>query len=578
MPAALPTDPALSKAVKDFGLGPYDGQSDDSGTHGEDSERKEPAGRTLPDDGTKSPQIADPFESDLFRSYPDTPDMRLTMSLPGDFKELFQSHPKDDGDEDEDRVQGVFDPAEHDRALAYPDGVNPSLGGFDPKMIARALQQRIEIDRAWNQLYESFARDGCAHERIAAGELPGDIDGNFQHQHPQDVETLDARVMGVGQAHIPEGDGVDGRDPGAISPKVNENLGGASELPSDEDNEAARTDYYEYSNPVHASIIPGYIAPNEDSGAYTSQAEKTSDSALPGVEKNDLSMDDWLQSLGNWWSGRVDGDASGRQGYPSTDFAENVDFDKSDQDGGGTVSPMGDSRMLAMDQSEWNRKMDEAMKIPDESSQKAAIDSLYNTLREDKKSQPKKKASMNRTATNIPLVNSLTKDFLKACGKKDLTKRHVLAFLQSLGQPQFLSSDIIRCLKLAHDIHVKDVLDEFPVARTASAAGGTTVARVRNKLIDLEGQFVLQPEVASVYRRCAANLTRVLIDMERLETGKRRKADEDPEKCYDGAMTEAVTQSYEEYTKSCEQSGQPAMTHDEWLHGLKADPQVNTHG
>ncbi len=576
MPAALPTDPALDKAVKNFGIGPYDSQSDDSGTHGEDSERKEPAGRSLPDDPTKSPQFNDPFQHERLLSYPDDtqgqPDMRLT-SLPGEDKTLFLTHPKNEKDEDEEEwAGGVHDPFQPDRELSYPDGANPNLG-FDINIMRRARQKRAEIDRAWRYLL-----DECAREQVAAADLPGDPDGNFQHFHPK-MDTLDARVMGVGQTKLPEGDGADGRDPGAISPKVNENLGGASELPSDEDNEAARADYYERLNPVHAAIVPSYIAPNEDSGAYTSQSEKTSDSALPGVEKNDLSMDDWLQSLGNWWSGRVDGDASGRQGYPSTDFAENVDFDKSDQDGGGTVAPMGDSRTLAMDQSEWNKKMDEAMKIPDESSQKAAIDSLYTTLREDKKSQPKKKASMNRNATNITLVNSLTKDFLKACGKKDLTKRHVLAFLQSLGQPQFLSSDIIRCLKLAHDIHVKDVLDEFPVARTASTVGGTTVAQVRRKLIDLEGEFVLQPEVSSILRRCAANLTRALIDMERLETGKVRKADaHDPEKCYDSAMKESTQQAYEDYQKSCEQSGQTPMTHDEWLHGVQKVPEVRIHG
>jgi hypothetical protein len=86
-----------------------------------------------------------------------------------------------------------------------------------------------------------------------------------------------------------------------------------------------------------------------------------------------------------------------------------------------------------------------------------------------------------------------------------------------LNLPQYLSSDIIRCLKISHDIHVKDVLDEFPVYRKASAAIGTTIGRARHVLIALECKYVLDPEVASTFRRCAANLTRALIDMERLE-------------------------------------------------------------
>ena len=125
----------------------------------------------------------------------------------------------------------------------------------------------------------------------------------------------------------------------------------------------------------------------------------------------------------------------------------------------------------------------------------------------------------SRQATNINLVTDLTSQFLKACGKKDLTKRHVLAFLQSLGHPQFLSSDIIRCLKLSHEVYVKDVLDEFPVHRQTTASQ-TSIASLRDKLIQLEIDNVLDPKVSSVYRRCAANLSRVIVDLERLETDR----------------------------------------------------------
>jgi hypothetical protein len=175
----------------------------------------------------------------------------------------------------------------------------------------------------------------------------------------------------------------------------------------------------------------------------------------------------------------------------------------------------------------------------------------------------------SRQATNINQVVALTKDFLKEAGKKGLTKRHVLAFLQSRGLPQYLSSDIIRCLKLSHNVFVKDVLDEFPVARAASTAGNTTVARVRNKLIDLECRYVLQPEVAGVLRRLAANLTRALIDMDRIASDGSVK---EAEKCYDDAMKESTKTAYEAYCKSCRESGQSCMSHDEWLKGMKSEP------
>ncbi len=51
MPSALPSENAWSKAVKDFGIGPYDGASDDTTPKGEDDERREPEGKSLPDGG-----------------------------------------------------------------------------------------------------------------------------------------------------------------------------------------------------------------------------------------------------------------------------------------------------------------------------------------------------------------------------------------------------------------------------------------------------------------------------------------------------------------------------------------------
>lgn len=484
MPSVLPTENSVDKAVNAWGIDTYDGQRDSNGEHGEDSEAHEPAGRSLPDDATKSPQTNSPEE---WLSYPVEPESRTVTNLVSSDQEQDQEQEQDD--ESQEFVRDPFSP---DRALAYPDGDNGRLGRHMAWLLTRA------------ELL------GYA----ASGGLPGDLDGNIQHFHPK-TETYDARVETVADGKcsiLPQEQGVDGRDPGSMR---NKTTGGHSEVPTDADNPAARTDYYDSMHPGHTgqkkqqSGMTDYVAPSEDSGAYASQ-DKTSDSALPTVNKNEGSMDNWLQSLGNWWSGSEIEDVSSPQGFPTTDMSENVDFDKSDQQDGGQVVPMGDSRMFAMTQTEWNRHMDDAQKIPDENQRAKAIETLYESLKEIPGSRVK---PMQRKATNIPQVIALTKDFLKDYGKKDLTKRHVLAFLQKQNLPQYLSSDIIRCLKLSHSIFVKDVLDEFPVYRAASQ---TTVAQVRQKLIDLECHYVRQPEVASVLRRLAADLTRSLLDMERL--------------------------------------------------------------
>jgi hypothetical protein len=372
--------------------------------------------------------------------------------------------------------------------------------------------------------------------------MPGDLDGNFQHFHPK-TEVYDARVETTADGSIlPQEQGVDGRDPGHFSRKK-KNSQEHSELPSDGDNPSARTDYYDYQHPGHTgasnpaeqvrkrkekrpdlycpkclwmtgggpcprhggpawtkkreeaaraksregsvlgsvlAMFSDYVAPTEDMGAYAGKKKKTSeDSELPAPMKNEETMDDTLQPLGNWWSGKEIEDITSPYGFPATDFDENINYDRSDNQDGGTTVPLGDPKMFASGRT----------------------------------------SMTTRQATNIHQVVGLTKDFLKEAGKENLTKRTVLAFLQGRNLPQYLSSDIIRCLKIQHDIHVKDVLDEFPVARKASVAMGTTIARARHALIELECKHVLDPQVASVLRRCAAQLTRALIDMERLEAG-----------------------------------------------------------
>jgi hypothetical protein len=116
-----------------------------------------------------------------------------------------------------------------------------------------------------------------------------------------------------------------------------------------------------------------------------------------------------------------------------------------------------------------------------------------------------------RQATNISMISDLTQDFMNKFGKKDLTRRHVMSFLSESNTPQFLASDIIRCLKLRHSVYVKDVLDEFPIAKTASD-GRLSLAAIRAKLAMLESSS--QPEVVSQLRQCSACISSVIKDLE----------------------------------------------------------------
>lgn len=467
MPSILPTENTQSKAVDTWGIGTYDSQRDESGDHGENSEAHEPAGHTLPDDQTKSPQTNDPEE---WLSYPNEPESRTVTNMVSSEMRL---GPLPNGDplpktcehDDEcdcEPVHGevelnVFNP---DRNLSYPDSADARLGTL------------------WHRGF------------VAVTEMPGDTDANIQHFHPK-TDIYDARVESSAQEEkksiLPQEQGVDGRDPGHFTQKkkTSQEFAEHSELPQDGGNPAARTDYFDNMHPGHTgsarqSFFSDYVAPTEDMGAYAGKKKKTSeDSELPGPMKNEETMEDWLGAIGNYWSGKEIEDISSPYGFPATDFDENIEFDRSDNQDGGYTVPLGDPKMFAS----------------------------------------RRTSMTTRQATHITQVVALTKDFLKEAGKEHLTKRHVLAFLQQHGLPQYLSSDIIRCLKLSHDIHVKDVLDEFPVARKASTASQTTIARARVALISLECKHVLEPEVASVLRRCAANLTRAIIDMERLEAG-----------------------------------------------------------
>lgn len=370
MPASLPTESAVDKAVNEFGIGTYDSDNG-NGSRGEDDEdgksETSPHGDALP--GTHG---LDPFGPDRMLSYPQT----------------FSSS----------------------QEVVTADGRVLSMESY-----ARELADRLRA--------------------TAADMLPGDVDAETTHRHP-DTGRVDSRVMSVAET---------------------------SELPDDHDNPSARSDYYDH---MTTGMDPGVWA-DEDSGSWSGE-KKAPGAALPGVMKNETSMDDFLGALGNYWSGYETEDVSGPQGFPTEDFSENVDYDRSDLQGGGRVLASGRGKMN------------------------------------------------QRQATNIELVGKLAQDFLKEFGKKDLTRRHVMAFLQQTGNHGYLVSDVIRCLKLRHSVFVKDVLDEFPVVKTASD-GRSSLAAMRDKLIQLEVASVLQPEVSFQFRRCAASLSVAIADLERLE-------------------------------------------------------------
>jgi hypothetical protein len=252
-----------------------------------------------------------------------------------------------------------------------------------------------------------------------------------------------------------------------------------SELPEEEDNPPARSDYYD---PMHFGKDSDNIWPDEDSGAYANDEEES----LPGAEHNDVTMKNWLDALGNAWSGYVCEDMNVPRGFPSEDYSENVDYQKTND---GTHG----GRVMA--------------------------GRIMRTTYDD----PSESASTPRTATDLKLVEELTKTFLKKHGKKGITRRAVTEFLQEEGRGdrQYLASDIVRCLKHSHKIVIPDVLDTFPVAKTASSrvniSADSVLSNTYDQLIDLEIQNVHVPEIASVLRRCAATLVRAMIGLERIE-------------------------------------------------------------
>lgn len=211
-----------------------------------------------------------------------------------------------------------------------------------------------------------------------------------------------------------------------------------------------RTDYYDR---MSIGGMDGDEWADEDAGVYAGEYEQID--SLPTPETNEKYMDNYLNSSGNYMSGYIVEDESNPAGFPSTGYND-----------GTSMKPTNASE-----------------------------------------------SKMNRIATNIQEVRSLTDNFIKEFGKSHLTRRHVLAFLQKVGSPQFLASDIIRCLCLDHNIFVRDVMDEFPIHKSSSV---TKMSSIRGALVDLELLHIRDPEIASNYRTAAAELTKAISLLERM--------------------------------------------------------------
>lgn len=318
------------------------------------------------------------------------------------------------------------------------------------------------------EYYLSYPQEQTVWNKHSTGSLPGDLDRPPRGGNPSaDVFVDVLPTSGLGN----DGD-ENGMSDDEEGPALDRGAGGGhAELP-DGDLPAARSDYYDRT--VYGSRSFDWIAPYEDSGAYAGDDDG---SGLPGPAKNDVSMDDFLGALGNAWQGFVYEDISNPYGFPSEDFSENSDFWKSND---GSVG-----ETLANDDT--------------------SITFFGSGI-------------AMRTATDIKLVIGLTKDFVKEYGKKNIVRRHVLSFLQDKGLPQYLASDVVRCLKHQHNVVIPDVMDTFPLAKTASHMAKTASADLGSayrSIATLQIRHSDDPETSSVLRRCSSILSGIMADLDR---------------------------------------------------------------
>lgn len=153
--SSLPTDNALDKAVDSFGLGMYD-EAIPKGGRGENSNQKEPAGKSLPDGGGSY----DPFGPDRLMGYPDS--MVATSRLPGDLDRLPRNY----------RSDVIEDPV---MTVAYAE-----LPQGDDGPVARSDYYDKTVTGSISDVWPSHGGDVWATEdEDALDSLPETV-GNFQ--------------------------------------------------------------------------------------------------------------------------------------------------------------------------------------------------------------------------------------------------------------------------------------------------------------------------------------------------------------------------------------------------------------
>lgn len=351
--------------------------------------------------------------------------------------------------------------------------------------------------------------------------LPGDGDRPSPGPRPAD-STIDSLAGPPSDVRLSD-------PPGA---RVSE-----SALPSDSDNPAARSDYYDRmtmgsrqarlltrsdvgsditEDEAVAELVRGMREaerifamdegrywPSEDSGSYVTSEKKDAGGDLeevdesgvaykdedghyvdqegniesyPQPEFNDVLFDDTLGALGNSDSGYVVEDMSNPRGFPSEEFLEEADF------------------------------VDENPGLPE-------VWHLQPFGYASSLTAAGKTAMTTRTATDVEKVRSLTSAFLKEHGKKNIVRRSVLAFLQDQGLPQYLASDIIRCMKHDHDILIPDVMDTFPVAKEAPE-DLRRIAALHGRLVEAS-MSARSPRAASELCRAAARVASTAALLER---------------------------------------------------------------
>lgn len=256
--------------------------------------------------------------------------------------------------------------------------------------------------------------------KLGSSDLPGDLDRPPRQKKKPEDSTITSPIESVAQ----------------------------SALPTDKNNPPARSDYYDKT--------------------------KIGDTMLPGSINNDQSLDRFLESLGNWWSG-----------WTETDVAQPMSFPKVDRP---------------------PEETDKYTSVP------MGTASTGNHV-------------MNRQATNLDLVGTLTSEFLKKHGKKGLTRRHVMAFLRVGGYHQYLASDIVRCLQQRHNIHVADVLDQFPISdvKSKTASVGMKADIVKNLVEIRKGIASIDSDdrhASESLKTCGDNIMKIVAEMVRgLEDG-----------------------------------------------------------